>query len=113
MNSIKLHVKIEKHKYPILIGNNILNQIQKLLKENLINFNQCLVIADKNIPKEWGKIIADARQIKKWKQKDLAQKINEQPTIINQYECGKAIIDHKIIGKIERVLNIKLRNKKK
>jgi len=52
MNSIKLHVKIEKHKYPILIGNNILNQIQKLLKENLINFNQCLVIADKNIPKE-------------------------------------------------------------
>ncbi|MDA9065842.1 3-dehydroquinate synthase, partial [Candidatus Pelagibacter sp.] len=33
-------------------GKNILNKLNKFLKENLINFNQCLVIADKNVPKK-------------------------------------------------------------
>ena len=52
MNLIKLHVKIRNQKYPIFIGNNILNNLKKILKQNLINFNQCLVIADKNVPKK-------------------------------------------------------------
>ena len=52
MNLIKLQVKTGNQKYPIFIGNNILNKLHKLLKENLINFNQCLVIADKNVPKK-------------------------------------------------------------
>ena len=52
MSLIKLHIKTENQKYPIFIGNNILSKIKKILKENLINFNQCLVIADKNVPKK-------------------------------------------------------------
>ena len=52
MNLIKLHVKIRNQKYPIFIGNNILNNLKKILRQNLINFNQCLVIADKNVPKK-------------------------------------------------------------
>ena len=52
MNTIKLRVKINNQEYLIHIGNNILNKLQKLLKENLINFNQCLVVADKNVPKD-------------------------------------------------------------
>ena len=52
MSFIKLHVKTGNQKYPIFIGNNILNRIKKILKENLINFNQCLVVADKNVPKK-------------------------------------------------------------
>ena len=52
MSSIKLQIKTTKHRYPIHIGNNILNKLQKLLKENLINFNQCLVVVDKNVPKK-------------------------------------------------------------
>jgi len=52
MNLIKLQVKIANHKYPIFIGSNILNKLKLILKENLINFNQCLVIADKNVPKK-------------------------------------------------------------
>ena len=47
MSSIKLQVKTGNQKYPIIIGNNILNKLQKLLKENLINFNQCLVVVIK------------------------------------------------------------------
>ena len=52
MSLIKLHVKTINQKYPIFIGNNILNKLKTILKENSINFNQCLVIADKNVPKK-------------------------------------------------------------
>ena len=50
MNLIKLEIKTRYQKYPILIGNNVLNKLPKLLKNNLINFNQCLVVVDKNVP---------------------------------------------------------------
>ena len=52
MSLIKLQVKIENQKYPIFIGNNILNKLRKILKENSINFNQCLIVADKKVPKK-------------------------------------------------------------
>ena len=52
MNLIKLQVKAGNQKYPIIIGNNILSKLKIILKRNLINFNQCLVIADKNVPKK-------------------------------------------------------------
>jgi len=52
MSLIKLYVKTGDQKYPIFIGNNILNKLKTILKENLINFNQCLVIVDKNVPKK-------------------------------------------------------------
>ena len=52
MSPIKLKVKTGNQKYPIFIGNNILNKIKLILKENSINFNQCLIIADKNVPKK-------------------------------------------------------------
>ena len=52
MSLIKLHVKTGDQKYPIFIGNNILNKINKILKENSLNFNQCLVVIDKNVPRK-------------------------------------------------------------
>tara|TARA_B100000780_G_scaffold246506_1_gene191056 strand:+ start:322 stop:1428 length:1107 start_codon:yes stop_codon:yes gene_type:complete len=52
MSLIKLQVKTENLKYPIIIGNNVLNKLPLYLKENFINFNQCLVIVDKNVPKK-------------------------------------------------------------
>jgi len=50
MNLIKLQVKTRNKKYPIIIGNNILDKLQKLMKKSLIDFNQCLVVVDKNVP---------------------------------------------------------------
>ncbi len=50
MSLIKLHVKTGNQKYPIFIGNNILNKLKKILKENFLRFNQCLVVIDKNVP---------------------------------------------------------------
>ena len=52
MSLIKLEIKTYNQKYPIFIGDNILGKIKKLLKENAIKFNQCLIIADKNVPKK-------------------------------------------------------------
>ena len=52
MNLIKLSVNTGNQKYPIFIGNNILNKLKIILKENLINFNKCLVVVDKNVPKK-------------------------------------------------------------
>ena len=52
MNLIKLNVKTGSQKYPILIGRNILGKLSRFLKENLIDFNQCLIVVDKNVPKK-------------------------------------------------------------
>jgi ribosome-binding protein aMBF1 (putative translation factor) len=61
----------------------------------------------KTVSRELSQKIIRARVDKKWKQKDLANNLNLCVSIINEYECGKAIIDNKILCKIERALNIK------
>jgi len=52
MSLIKLQVKINNYKYPIIIGNDAINELTKLLKVNSIKFNQCLVVVDNKIPKK-------------------------------------------------------------
>ena len=52
MTFVKLNIKTVNQKYPIFIGNNILNKLDKILQENLIKFNQCLLVIDKNVPKK-------------------------------------------------------------
>jgi putative transcription factor len=58
-----------------------------------------------------GKIIQQGRQAKGLSQKDLATKINEKPQIITDYEAGRGIPNNVIIGKIEKVIGLKLRGK--
>ena len=60
-----------------------------------------------------GKIIQKGRMDKKMSQKDLATKINEKPSVINDYEAGRAIPNNQIMGKIERAIGLKLRGKDK
>jgi putative transcription factor len=48
---------------------------------------------------------------KKLSQKDVAQKVNEKPSVIQDYESSKAIPNAQILGKLERVLGVKLRGK--
>jgi putative transcription factor len=51
----------------------------------------------------------DARNNLKLSQKDIAQKVNEKPSVIQDYESGKAIPNPQILGKLERALGVKLR----
>lgn len=46
---------------------------------------------------------------KEFSQKDVAQKINEKPSVLQDYESGRAIPNPQILGKLERVLGVKLR----
>ena len=58
-------------------------------------------------------LIQQARMAKSLTQKQLATLINEKPNVIAEYEQGKAIPNHQILGKLERKLGVKLRGKKK
>jgi len=60
-----------------------------------------------------GRIIQQARNEKKLTQKELATKINEKQQVINEYEAGKAIPNQQVLGKLERVLGVRLRGKEK
>lgn len=46
-------------------------------------------------------------------QKDLATKVNEKPSVINDYESGRAVPNQQILAKLERALGVKLRGKGK
>ena len=52
MNPIKLNVKTKSENYPIIIGSNIIKNLALYLKKNSINFNQCLLVIDKNVPRK-------------------------------------------------------------
>ena len=53
MKQIKLNVKTKTQKYPIIIGSNLTSNISKIIQKNSINFNKCLIVFDKNIPKKF------------------------------------------------------------
>eukprot|EP01091_Cochliopodium_minus_P014398 TRINITY_DN4880_c0_g1_i1.p1 TRINITY_DN4880_c0_g1~~TRINITY_DN4880_c0_g1_i1.p1 ORF type:complete len:121 (+),score=45.50 TRINITY_DN4880_c0_g1_i1:94-456(+) len=50
-----------------------------------------------------------ARQSKGWTQKELASKIAEKITVINEYENGSAIPSNQVISKLEKALGVRLR----
>jgi len=56
-----------------------------------------------------GKAIQSARMALQLTQKDLAQKVNEKPSVIQDYEGGKAIPNPGVLAKFERILGVKLR----
>ncbi|KAF8275212.1 ylMBF1 [Lactarius quietus] len=56
-----------------------------------------------------GRAIQTGRMDLKLSQKDVAQKVNEKPSVIQDYESGKAIPNPQILSKLERVLGVKLR----
>ncbi|XP_021948330.1 endothelial differentiation-related factor 1 homolog [Folsomia candida] len=60
-----------------------------------------------------GKLIMQGRQAKGLSQKDLATKICEKPQIIGDYEAGRGIPNQGVLGKIEKVIGLKLRGKDK
>ena len=49
MKPIKLIVKTNSEKYPIIIGRNLISNLSQILKKNSINFKKCLLVLDKNI----------------------------------------------------------------
>jgi len=52
MKQFKLIVNTNTERYPILIGSNLISNLSTILKNNSIEFRQCLLIIDKNVPKK-------------------------------------------------------------
>ena len=50
MKPIKLNVKTRTDNYPIIIGSNIVKNLDLYLRKNSIISNQCLLIIDKKVP---------------------------------------------------------------
>ncbi|CAI5497231.1 unnamed protein product [Closterium sp. Naga37s-1] len=71
------------------------------------------VLAHEKVSVDVKAAIQKARLDAKLTQAQLAQKINEKPQVVQEYECGKAIPNPQILGKMERVLGVKLRGKLK
>jgi 3-dehydroquinate synthase/shikimate kinase/3-dehydroquinate synthase len=57
MKMIKVIVKTNNHKYPLIIGPGLINKLSLLFKSNSINFSKCLLVIDKKIPRTFIKII--------------------------------------------------------
>ena len=74
--------------------------------------NETEVFKVETVPITISQEIMKGRNALKMTQKELAQKINVQQSIIASYESGKAIPDHQTLQKIARALGIKLSLKK-
>ena len=45
-------VKTKTQSYNIIIGNNLIKNLSKILKDNSMNFKKCLLVIDKKVPKK-------------------------------------------------------------
>ena len=52
MKPIKLKVNTQTQKYPIIIGSNLVSNLDNIAKNNSVNFKKCLLVIDQNISKK-------------------------------------------------------------
>ena len=53
MKQTKLNIVTKTEKYPIIIGSNLTLSVSKIFKSNSIDFEKCLIVVDKNVPKKF------------------------------------------------------------
>ncbi len=52
MKIIKLKIRTKTQQYSIFIGSNLISKFSKILDQNLINFEKCLLLIDSQVPKK-------------------------------------------------------------
>ena len=53
----KIKIKTKNQSYNVIVGNDLTKNLQKILKDNFINFNKCLFVIDSKVPKKFLKKI--------------------------------------------------------
>ena len=97
MSPIKLIVKTNNEKYPIIIGKNLISNLSKILKKNSIDFKKCLIVLDKNIPNKYLKKIS--KSLKSFEVYKFIYNANEKNK--NQKSVNK-ILDFLLIKNFSR-----------
>lgn len=67
------------------------------------------IVKPDTVGKDVGNAIQKKRAELKMKREDLATKINEKPAVVADYENGTVMPNQQVLGKMERVLKVKLR----
>ena len=102
MKPIKLNVNTKLEKYPIIIGSNIIKNLDLYLKKNSINFHQCLLIIDKKIPNHMiGKI---TKSLKKKKIFKFLFDANEKNKNLNNVEKILQLLLNKNFSRLSNTL---------
>tara|TARA_Y100000590_G_scaffold44807_1_gene47607 strand:- start:1806 stop:2912 length:1107 start_codon:yes stop_codon:yes gene_type:complete len=84
MKTNNLYINTKTKKYLVLVGSNILNDISKILQNQKINFDKCLIIVDKNIPQKFrSKLIKNLNCKKKYTYLFNAKEKNKSYKSIN------------------------------
>ena len=104
MKPIKLKINTKAQNYSIIIGVNLVNNISKILKQNSINFKQCLLIVDKNISKKY--IYKIKKSLNKKKLYVHIFKANEINKSLNSVNKILDILLHKNFSREDCVISI-------
>ena len=64
MKQTRLNIVTKTEKYPIIIGSNLTLSVSKIFKLNSIDFDKCLIVVDKNVPKKFISNIKKSLKIK-------------------------------------------------
>jgi 3-dehydroquinate synthase/shikimate kinase/3-dehydroquinate synthase len=91
MRPIKLKIKTKTQAYPIIIGSNLISSISKIIKDNSLNFKQCLLIVDKKISK---KIVSKVKK-----------SLNKKNLYVYFFKASEI---NKNINSVNKILNILL-----
>ena len=85
MRPIKLQIKTKSEKYPIIIGSDIIKNLNLYLSKYSINFNKCLLVIDKNIPNKMiSKIKKSLKKKKIFKLIFIANEKNKNMNHVNK-----------------------------
>jgi len=76
MRPIKLIVKTNSEKYPIIIGRNLISNLSQILEKNSISFKKCFLVLDKNVPSRYIKQISNS--LKKYELYKFIYNANEK-----------------------------------
>jgi len=87
------------------------SQSANLIKLDNFTFDEDDATPVESVSRTVSQAIQQARQQKNLTQKELATKINEQHSLVQQYEQGKGVPNQQVLAKLEKVLGVKLRGK--
>ena len=104
MKPIKLIIKTKSDSYPILIGSNIIKDLALHLKKNSINFNKCLLIIDKNVPKKM--ISKITRSLKRKEISKFLFNANEKNKNLNNVNKILQVLLNKNFSRLDCVITV-------